>query len=112
MAEIKGVQITLYEKTKTGEDEFNAPVYAETAEPVDNVLIAPATSQEILDTINLYGKKAVYTLAIPKGDTHDWMDKHVSFFGEEWKTFGIPLEGIECNIPLDWNKKVMVERYE
>ena len=61
--------------------------------------------------MNLTGKKAVYTLAIPKGDTHDWEDKEVKFFGKRWRTFGIPLEGIEQLIPLDWNKKVMVERY-
>lgn len=51
-------------------------------------------------------------MAIPKGDEHDWKDKRVSFFGEDWHTFGIPLIGIECDIPLDWNMKVMVERYE
>ena len=60
---------------------------------------------------NLFGKKAVYTLAIPKGDTHKWEDSVVEFFGHKWKTFGFPIEGIESNIPLDWNKKVMVERY-
>ena len=32
-----------------------------------------------------------------------WNDEDVAI---EW-----PLEGIEENIPLDWNKKVMVERY-
>ena len=61
---------------------------------------------------DLYGKKAVYTLAIPKGDTHDWIDARVRFFNQEWQAFGFPLEGMEANIPLNWNKKVMVERYE
>ena len=83
MAEIKGVQVTLWDKTQSGVDEFNAPVYTEEPVQVDNVLIAPSSAQEILDTVNLYGKKAVYTLGIPKTDTHDWMDKHVSFFGQE-----------------------------
>ncbi|HHJ8372345.1 hypothetical protein [Streptococcus pyogenes] len=54
----------------------------------------------------------VYTLAIPKGDNHDWGDKEVRFFGEKWRTVGLALEGIEELIPLEWNKKVMVERYE
>lgn len=112
MAEIKGIEVTLYEQTATEPDEFGAERYIETPVTVENVLVAPATSQEILDTINLYGKKAVYTMAIPKGDEHDWEDKRVSFFGKDWHTFGIPLIGIECDIPLDWNMKVMVERYE
>lgn len=108
---IKGITVTLYEKTAAGVDEFNKTSYTEQAVDVDNVLVAPATSEEILDTINLYGKKAEYTMAIPKGDTHLWEDCKVSFFGEDWHVFGIPLQGIECDIPLAWNKKVMVERY-
>lgn len=112
MAMIKGITVTLYKETESGKDDFGAPVYTETPEDISNVLVQPTTSQEIQDSINLYGKKAVYTMAIPKGDTHDWNEKHVKFFGQDFRTFGIPLEGIECDIPLDWNKKVTVERYE
>ena len=109
---IKGITVTLYNKTLDSTDGFGDPVYTETAVNVDDVLVYPASSTEILETTNLYGKKAVYTLAIPKGDTHEWEDKRVSFFGKEWHTFGIPTQGIEENIPLRWNMKVMVERYE
>lgn len=111
MAKLKGITVTLYDKTQTGTDGFGDPVYQETAVDVDNVLVYPTSSTEVLETTNLYGKKAVYTLAIPKGDEHDWEDKKVSFFDEDWRTFGIPTKGIEDNIPLDWNTKVMVERY-
>jgi len=51
-------------------------------------------------------------LAIPKGDTNDWENQEVRFFGERWRVIGMPLQGIDELIPLDWNKKVMVERYE
>lgn len=112
MAKIKGITVKLYTQTATGTDPFGAPIYTETPVDVDNVLVAPTSSTEVLDTVNLYGKKAVYTLGIPKGDTNAWMDKKVSFFGEDWHTFGILQEGIEANIPLEWNKKVLVERYE
>ena len=66
----------------------------------------------ILDENSLVGRKEVYTLAIPKGDTHDWENQVIEFWGKTWKSFGFPLEGIESNIPLAWNKKVTVERYE
>lgn len=112
MAKIKGITVTLYNKTLDSTDGFGDPVYTETAVNVDDVLVYPASSTEILETTNLYGKKAVYTLAIPKCDTHEWEDKRVSFFGKDWHTFGIPTQGIEENIPLRWNTKVMVERYE
>ena len=109
---IKGITVTLYTETKSGTDAFGRPTYTEKAVPVHNVLVAPASTSETLDTVNLTGKKAVYTLGIPKGDTHDWKDKKVSFFGEMFKTFGEPLKGIEDMIPLEWNTKIQVERYE
>ena len=64
---------------------YNHPTYTKTPVEVDNVLVAPVTTSETLDTVNLTGKKAVYTLAIPKGDTHDWKDKKVEFFGDTFK---------------------------
>lgn len=112
MGMIKGIPIILLEETQTGTDSLNFPIYSETETTVENVLVAPASSQETLDSINLYGKKAVYTLGIPKGDEHDWRDVKVKFFGKTWKTFGEPLQGIESMIPLDWNMKVQVELYE
>lgn len=112
MAKIQGITVTLYTQTADSTDPFGAQIYTETPINVANVLVSPTSSTEVLDTVNLYGKKAVYTLGIPKGDTNDWEDKHVTFFGEDWHTFGIPQEGIEANIPLEWNKKVFVERYE
>jgi hypothetical protein len=97
--------------TKTGTDPFGNPIYEETDIDVENVLVSPTSTDDIVNQLTLTGKKAVYTLAIPKGDTNDWEDKEVKFFGKRWRTFGFPIEGIEDLIPLDWNKKVMVERY-
>lgn len=109
---MKTITVTLYEKTAIGEDAFHKTIWGETPVNVSGVLFAPSSAQEILDSTNLYGKKAVYTLAIPKGDTHVWEDRRVRFLDQDWHVFGIPLEGIDENIPLAWNKKVTVERYE
>lgn len=108
----KGIPVTLYEKTETEKDEFDHPIYKETPVIIKNVLVAPASTTEILDTMNLTGKKAVYNIAIPKGDRHTWQDCRVDFFGQSWRVIGLPQQGIEKNIPLDWNQKWMVERYE
>lgn len=108
-----GITVTLYERTNTGVDALNHPIYAETPVPVENVLVAPMATTEILDTYNLTGRRAEYQLAIPKGDAHEWKaGQKVSFFGEDWRIIDIPEEGIEWLIPLSWNKKVKVERYE
>lgn len=109
--ELKGITIQLQVKTEIGRDAFNAPIYEKSWVNVDDVLIAPVSTTDALDILNLTGKKAVYTLGIPKGDTHIWEDSYVRFFGETWHAVGFPQEGIEDLIPLSWNKKVTVERY-
>ena len=109
---MKGVTITLVEKVLAYTDDFDRPIYTDKDVDVDNVLIAPVTADDVIDSTDLTGRKAIYTLAIPKGDTNDWENKEVKFFGQRWRVFGIPVEGIDNLIPLDWNKKVMVERYE
>src|SRR5690606_22121565 len=112
MAIIKGITVTLINKKEVGRDPFDRPIYEDVEIEVDNVLVSPVSTEDIVHTLELTGKKDVYTLAIPKGDTNNWEDAEVIFFGKRWRTFGMVTEGIEHLIPLDWNKKVMVERYE
>ena len=109
---LKGITVTLISRQQVSIDPFGSPVYSNVETSVDNVLVAPTSSDDVVNQQSLTGRKAVYTLAIPKGDTRDWENVEVRFFGQRWKTFGIPTEGIEAMIPLKWNKKVMVERYE
>ena len=109
---MRGITVTLWQKMQTGEDPFGDPVYEDMPVRVENVLVAPASGDDIVEQLQLYGKHAVYTLGIPKGDTHDWRDAKVSFFGQDFRTFGPPMQGIDDLIPLQWNTKVMVERYE
>lgn len=108
---IRGITILLYEKRQTGTDAFHAPIYEETPVEVPNVLVGEPSAEDIVSEMQLYGKRIAYTLAIPKGDTHDWNDVTVEFFGQKWRTYGGVTQGIEAMIPLSWNKKVKVERY-
>lgn len=112
MGIIKGTTIIIVVRTQTGVDGFGHPVYAETEETVDNVLIQPLSTDDAIAELNLTGKHILYNLGIPKGDNHDWTNTKVKFFGKTFATVGIPLEGIESMIPLDWHKKVKVELYE
>ena len=112
MGRLRGISIILYTKNKVGEDEFGAPVYEELPEVVNDVLVGEPEGSDVTDTLNITGKRLAYTLAIPKGDTHEWRNRKVELFGQKFRTFGEPVEGIEGMIPLRWNKKVKVERYE
>lgn len=108
---MRGVTIVLYNRAQTGVDDFNRPIYTETAEEIDNVLIGEPSTDEIVDELNLSGKRLAFTLGIPKGDTHEWENKKVSFWGETFEVIGKPTQGIDHLIPLSWNRKVKVARY-
>lgn len=109
---IQGMTITLWTKARTGVDEFNAPVYEWTSEEVDDVLVGLPSPEERVSELNLTGKMIEYTLGIPKGDTRNWEDQIVEFFGHKYLTFGIPERGIEANVPTRWHLKVKCERYQ
>lgn len=106
---IKGISVTLHTKTLTGKDSFGQPTYSDSTETVDNVLVSPVSSDDAINELSLSGKKIVYELCIPKGDTNTWEDTTVEFFGQTFKTVGFATECIDP--PLDWNKKIKVERY-
>jgi hypothetical protein len=110
---IRGITVTLYEKTVTGEDAFSVPVYDQTPVTVGNVLVSPVSdsSGDISDDNQLRGRREVYELSIPKENTNAWENSVVEFWGKKWRTFGPVLAYIEENVPLDWCRKVRVERY-
>lgn len=54
---IKGIPVKLYERTASGTDTFGHPIYTETPVTVEDVLVAPASTTEVLDMLNITGKK-------------------------------------------------------
>lgn len=111
MATIKGITVHLHEKTEAGVDEFNRAQFTERLVPVDNVLVAPVViGIDEYSRTNVNSKRARCELAIPKGDTHNWEDCKVDFWGDTWESVGYSTIGMEHQIPLDWNRKVVVQR--
>ena len=111
---IKGITVQLVVKTANGTDALNHTVYKTETVDVKDVLVGQPSQEEITNTLSLYGKQAKYTLAIPKGDENTWVDTEVILpapFSGKFKTIGFPIAGIEANIPLRWNKKVLIEQY-
>ena len=108
---MKTETVLLHVKTKTGVDEMNNPVYDDSTVEVSGVLIGQPTTEEVTSSVALYGKRLSFVLALPKGDTHDWTDTEVEFWGRKFRTYGDVVEGIEANVPTPWHRKVMVERF-
>lgn len=109
---IKGIPVVIHERVQTGTDRFNAPMYEERETTVQNVLVTPTSAEEIVSELQLYGKRSVYELSIPKGDVHEWAGRRISFFGQTFQAFGPTREYIDTLVPGPWNKKVKVERIE
>lgn len=114
---IRGITVTLYEQKQIGVDALRAPVFEEMPVEVKNVLVGQPEASEALASTDLYGKRILYMLGIPKGDTHDWQDKKVEWtdaYGRTItvKTFGFPITGIEANIPGPWHMQVRCGAYE
>lgn len=110
---LKGIPVVLYLKTDTGQtDGFGDPIYTETATTVQNVLVNPIAAEALTSDLQLYGIRGAYELCLPKGDQHDWTNCRVDFFGYSWRVYTPPEEWIEAMVPLDWNRKVRVERYD
>lgn len=108
---MKGMTIQIAVKTQTGVDSLNNPIYTETYEDVQDVLVGQPSTDDVTSSIQLYGKRCEYTLGIPRGDEHDWTDAKVIIFGKTYRTIGYPMRGIDANIPLRWKQNVKVERY-
>lgn len=99
MSKLKGINVVLHLKTQSGTDGFNAPIYTETTENVADVIVGNVSTSETLENLDLYGKKVVYELGIPAGDSHNWLDTDVEFFGRTWHTFGQYKQCIVSNMP-------------
>lgn len=109
---MKGTTVQLVVKTQSGTDGFGAPITTEELVSVDDVLVGSPTTDDVTNTLNLYGKKIEYVLGIPKGDTHNWIDAEVIIWGNRYRTIGYPVTGEQENIPLRWGQNVKVERYD
>lgn len=108
---IQGTDVQLINKIPGPVDGFNRPTDID-SDPitVENVLVGEPSSDDVINALNLDGKRIKYTLAIPKGDNHKW-EGDVIIWGDRYHIYTTPTQGIEDNIPLLWNKKVLVEDY-
>lgn len=108
---IKGVTVVLHERTQEGIDPIGSPIYTTKDTEVADVLWYPSTADDLIGQTRLEGTQELYSLCIPKGDTNTWLENTVTFNGKTFHCYA-ESEFIEENLPLRWNKKVLVERYD
>jgi len=108
---MKTMTVQLAVKTEGAPDPFGMPTETEQLIDVPGCLVGQPSSNDIAQTMEMYGKKIAYVVGVPKGDVNSWVDTDVIIWGERFRTIGYPETGIQGNIPLKWGQNVKVERY-
>mgnify|MGYP006874858219 CR=1 FL=1 len=108
---MKTMTVQLAVKTEGAPDPFGMPTETEQLIDVPGCLVGQPSSDDIAQTMEMYGKKIAYVVGVPKGDVNSWVDTDVIIWGERFRTIGYPETGIQGNIPLKWGQNVKVERY-
>lgn len=110
---IKGIEVIVYINIAHEKDELGNDIVKEKELLLDNVLVSPIVSEDVLGIASLNTDKINYQMAIPKMyDDIDFTDANFVFFGKKWKIVGSPYKGIDALIPLQWNTKIQVVNYE
>ena len=98
MGLIKGITIKLVEADGTEAD-------------ISNALPIPSNvTQDQQAEWNLGGIRPDYTIAIPKGDSHNWLGARATFFDESWEVIAQSGVTIDHLTPLSWNRRAYVIR--
>lgn len=108
---MKTMTVQLAVKTEGAPDPFGMPTETEELIDVPGCLVGQPSTDDIAQTMEMYGKKIAYVVGVPKGDVNSWVDTDVIIWGERFRTIGYPETGIQGNIPLKWGQNVKVERY-
>lgn len=105
------ITVQLVKNTSIATDPFGKPIETEELIDIPGCLVGQPSTNQVNDTMAMYGKTIAFVVGVPKEDTNDWVDTDVIIFGERFHTIGYPETGIQENIPLNWGKNVKVERY-
>lgn len=66
MGMIKGIAVTLIDNVETGKDPFGNLIYEDKEIVVNNVLVSPTSSDDIVNQLTLTGKKRSILLLFQK----------------------------------------------
>lgn len=95
-----------------GKDAFNAPIYETEWISVDDVLVVPGSTKNLIDSNRQFGSRVVYTLHFPKVFNGSLRGSLVEVRGEQFRVIGDPKPYQTWNCPTRWNMPVEVENVE
>ena len=107
---MKGETVTVTSRQKVGVNALNSPVYEWVPEgDVENVLVAPGSTDNLAGSIRADGVEVVFTLYWPKVDTRALKNKRVTVRGEAFEVVGDPKPYPNNLTPGEWDRPVEVK---
>lgn len=99
---MRGETVCVHARVQTGTDDLNDAVWEDVELEVDNVLVAPGASQDVVSSMRPDGVQVRYTLYFPK--TFDGRLEHCSIDvrGERLDVVGSPRRFDKVNCPTEW----------
>ena len=96
-------------KSDTEDSQGNsAPSHEKLGTAVEDVLVAPGATSDIVDSIRPDGKQIAFTLYLPKGYEHDLTSALIYVRGERFAVVGSPRPWCPDMTPGRWNLVVGV----
>ena len=108
---IAGETVTVRTPT-IGYDEHMEEVPSWSARPVENVVVTPGATSDVLDSTRPDGTRIAFTLGFPKSFTAPLRGCRVLVRGIECAVIGDPQPYTAENVPGAWNYTAEVERVD
>lgn len=108
---IAGETVTVRTPT-IGYDEHMEVVESWSARPVENVVVTPGATSDVLDGTRPDGTRVAFTLGFPKSYTAPLRGCRVLVRGVECAVIGDPQPYTADNTPGPWNYTAEVERVD
>lgn len=109
---MQGEQVEIITRTQIGEDDFKTPIYAEKSIVVENVLVAPAYTDDLTGGQRSEGDKTRLELHFPKTFTTNLRGATAKIRGSLYKIEGDPQAYIPANTPTCWGRKAEAVRVD
>lgn len=108
---LTGETVVVERRQEVGRDPGNAPIYEWVPETVDDVLVTPGASTDVIESNRPEGVEVGWTLGFPRGYPATLRGARVSVRGQEpAPVIGDPQHLTDANTPGRWTMPVEIER--
>ena len=105
---IAATSVEVIQRVAVGSDRYGAPIYEDSTETVDNVVVHPGGTEDLAET-RPEGIRIDMTFHFPKTYTESLRGARIRYQDREYRVIGDPQSYMEDNTPGEWNRTVETE---